>query len=73
MMCPECQSHRIRRLTRRGFFRARLAPLFGYYPWRCSSCGTEQLLRARGERKRKHDEGNPQGEAPGNSPDQLQR
>jgi hypothetical protein len=47
--------HRIRR---EGFLRVKLAPLFGFYPWRCSSCGAEHMFRERGERKRKPDPDN---------------
>jgi hypothetical protein len=55
MVCTKCQSTRMRRIGRVGFLRRKLAPLFGYYPWRCSICGTVQLLRARGERMRTYD------------------
>jgi hypothetical protein len=48
MVCAKCQSNRMRRIKRVGFLRTRLAPLLGYYPWRCSLCATEKLLRARG-------------------------
>jgi hypothetical protein len=48
MVCPKCQSHKMHRIRREGFLRENLAPLFGYFPWRCSVCRTEQLLRERG-------------------------
>jgi hypothetical protein len=48
MICPKCTSYRIRRIKREGFLRTSVAPLFGFYPWRCSTCGTVQLLRTRG-------------------------
>jgi hypothetical protein len=54
----------MRRIKREGFLRKNLAPLFGFYPWRCSICGTVQLLRARGERKSTRNADNPRGEAP---------
>jgi hypothetical protein len=47
MVCKQCQSDKLRRIRRVGFVHTRLAPMFGYYPWRCSSCGTVQLRRAR--------------------------
>jgi hypothetical protein len=37
---------------RKGFLRVKLAPLFGYYPWRCSVCRKEELLKVRGYEKR---------------------
>jgi hypothetical protein len=50
MVCPKCQSGRMHRLKREGFVELRVAPLFGYFPWRCSDCKAELLLRARNER-----------------------
>lgn len=64
MICPKCHSFRIRRIRREGFLRKRLAPIFGYYPWRCSTCGTVQLLKARGKRARRREAGNTSTEAP---------
>ncbi len=61
MVCSKCQSHRMHRIKRQGFLRVRLAPLLGYFPWRCSVCGTEQLLKARGVRKSTRNSGNTQG------------
>ena len=52
MVCMKCQSHRMHRIRREGFLRVALAPLFGYFPWRCSVCRSEKLLRTRGKRKR---------------------
>jgi hypothetical protein len=46
------------RIKREGFLRVKLAPLFGFYPWRCSACGTEHMFRDRGERKSKPDADN---------------
>ena len=51
MVCSKCQSHRMRRIRREGILRAYLAPLFGYFPWRCSVCRTEKLFRNRGQRR----------------------
>jgi len=58
MMCSKCRCHRMHRIRREGFLRVKLAPLFGFYPWRCSSCGAEHMFRERGERKRKPDPDN---------------
>jgi hypothetical protein len=51
MECARCQSHRMRRIKREGFLHKWLAPLFGYYPWRCSSCHAIQLLKSRGKKR----------------------
>ncbi len=71
MICTRCKSLRMRRIKRQGFLRKMLAPLFGYYPWRCSTCGTVQLLKARGQRTRAQDAHHPQGEALVHSADQM--
>jgi len=52
MECPECHSSKIQRIKRKGFFQTRLASIFGYYPWHCSECRKDHLLKARGVRKR---------------------
>ena len=49
MFCTKCHRDRMRRIKREGFLQVWLAPLFGYYPWQCSNCATEHLLRARGK------------------------
>ena len=63
MICPKCKSYRIRRIKREGFLRVRLAPLLGFYPWRCSTCGTVQLLKTRGRPVRKRNGDKTYGEA----------
>lgn len=65
MVCAKCKSHRIHRIERRGFLRVRVAPLLGYFPWECATCGKEQLLKARGRRRHSHDESNPHEEVRG--------
>jgi hypothetical protein len=62
MICTYCKSYRIRRIKREGFLRRKLAPLFGFYPWRCSNCGAVQMLKMRGRPVRKRSTGNPPGE-----------
>ncbi len=47
MVCLKCQSHRMHRIKREGVLRVWVAPVFGYFPWRCSVCRSEQLLKAR--------------------------
>jgi hypothetical protein len=60
MHCAKCQSHRMRRIVRVGFLRKVLAPIFGYYPWRCSACLTEVMLHSRGKKRRSaHDKEKP--------------
>jgi predicted Zn-ribbon and HTH transcriptional regulator len=49
MRCPRCQSNKIHRLRREGFVEQKLAPLFGYFPWRCPDCKAELLLRVRNQ------------------------
>ena len=51
MFCPNCQSQKIHRVPRKGFFQSRIAPLFGYFPWRCKECNTFHQLRKRGMRR----------------------
>jgi hypothetical protein len=72
MECPKCQSDRMHRIKREGLLRVTLAPLFGFFPWRCSVCRTERLIRTRGLRRRLHE---PAGEhdTSGRSNEQLQR
>jgi hypothetical protein len=36
------------RIARRGFWRERILPFFGRYPWQCAICGQEKMLRKRG-------------------------
>jgi hypothetical protein len=49
MECKKCKCDRMRRIKREGYLHTKLAPLFGYYPWRCSICLTVQLRRSRGK------------------------
>jgi hypothetical protein len=67
MVCKKCRHDRMHRIARNGFFRVRVAPLFGFFPWKCSICGAEQLLRARGTRKRSQATDNPREETLGQS------
>jgi len=72
MVCAKCQSPRMHRIRREGFLRVALAPLFGFYPWRCSVCRTEKLIRTRGIRKR-HESSDSHGTASSHSAEQLHR
>ena len=71
MVCASCESYRMRRIKREGFLRERLAPLFGYFPWRCSNCGAIQMLRSRGEQRHSRDAANQLTEASRASTGQL--
>jgi hypothetical protein len=55
MVCTKCNSSKIYRIQREGFFRMKLAPFFGFFPWECSTCGQEQLRKARGRNHRSRD------------------
>jgi hypothetical protein len=57
----------MRRIKREGFMRKVLLPFFGFFPWRCSYCQEEHLLRVRGKKAGRADAGKPRGEAPGPS------
>ncbi|MGA3080644.1 MAG: hypothetical protein ABSD44_04590 [Terracidiphilus sp.] len=67
MICSKCQSHRMRRMKREGFLRKVLLPLLGFYPWRCSYCQEEHLLRVRGKKKTQTDAAQEREEAHGPS------
>ncbi len=45
--CRQCSSDRIFRVFRKGFMEERIYSRFGYFPWRCLSCGSRVLLRRR--------------------------
>lgn len=45
--CQKCDSDKVCRVFRKGFFQEKICPLFGYYPWRCMRCGLRVMLRKR--------------------------
>lgn len=47
VFCRKCGSSRVLRVYRKGFMQERIYPHFGYYPWRCMSCGDHVMLRKR--------------------------
>lgn len=53
LTCPHCRREQLARIARRGFFRQKLCPIFGFYPWECSMCRRQFLLRKRGGAYRK--------------------
>jgi hypothetical protein len=57
----------MRRIKREGFLRKIFLPMLGFYPWRCSYCQEEHLLRERGKKAGQADAGKPREEAPGPS------
>jgi DNA-directed RNA polymerase subunit RPC12/RpoP len=52
VQCPRCGSHYMKRMKRSGFLEARVYWIFGYYPWRCTKCLGNFLLRKRGQSRR---------------------
>jgi hypothetical protein len=52
MVCRKCRGTELVRIKRRGFLRGRILPRFGFYPWRCNTCGTERVYHARSNRNR---------------------
>jgi hypothetical protein len=51
LRCPKCHNFSMRRIGRSGFLQEKIFPMFGYYPWECTKCKLEKLLRHRGPRK----------------------
>jgi len=47
--CPRCGSNYFRRMSRVGFLEERIYPLFGHFPWRCTGCGGNFLIKKRGQ------------------------
>jgi len=45
--CRRCGSERVFRIQREGFWRERILPLLGIYPWRCKLCREEILMHKR--------------------------
>jgi DNA-directed RNA polymerase subunit RPC12/RpoP len=56
IQCRMCGSEEVRRAFRRGYLQLNIFPLFGYYPWRCMTCGTRMMLRKRHRKKQDHAE-----------------
>jgi len=65
VVCPTCKGMTAMRVNRNGFMQRRVLGFFGYYPWKCGSCGTTFLYRQRGQRHSRHDRptGHEHGEA----------
>jgi uncharacterized Zn finger protein len=52
--CQRCGGEKVHRVFREGFLQEVVYPWFGYYPWRCTTCGHLAMLRKR-HRMKKHD------------------
>lgn len=46
--CPRCGSAYVKRMRRTGFLQKKVYSFFGYYPWRCTKCLGNFLLKKRG-------------------------
>jgi hypothetical protein len=51
MQCTKCHHGTLSRTKRVGLLEDNLLPLFGYFPWICSTCKQRALLKHRGEVK----------------------
>ncbi|MGD0345181.1 MAG: hypothetical protein ABSA85_00410 [Terracidiphilus sp.] len=56
IQCRMCGSAEMRRAFRHGFLQLSFYPLFGYFPWRCMTCGTRVMLRKRHRKTHNHAE-----------------
>lgn len=54
VVCPSCKSTTAMRINRNGFVQRNVLSIFGYYPWKCGSCGKNFLFRRRGHRHHSH-------------------
>ena len=52
LQCPRCGAEHMKRMRREGFFNRRICAAFGYYPWRCTKCLGNFLLKRRALPKR---------------------
>lgn len=46
--CPKCKNTRTKRVRREGLLQRFLFNRLGYFPWKCSHCGTRYLSKSRG-------------------------
>jgi DNA-directed RNA polymerase subunit RPC12/RpoP len=49
--CQRCGGEKVHRVFREGFLQRVVYPWFGYYPWRCTTCGYLVMLRKRHRRR----------------------
>lgn len=50
IFCEKCGSEQVHRVFREGFLQESVYPSFGYFPWRCKTCGKLMMLRKRHKR-----------------------
>ena len=62
LQCPRCEARYMKRIKRAGFAQKVVYPIFGYYPWRCTKCLGNFLLKQRSQAKRRR------AESTGNEP-----
>ncbi len=55
LKCPRCGAGYIKRMRRAGFAQKRIFAMFGYFPWRCTKCFGNFMLRQRDAAKRHQD------------------
>jgi hypothetical protein len=58
MVCPTCEKPTLRRVSRKGFLQRVVFSWFGYYPWKCKTCKSVQLVKSRGSRRRRRSSDN---------------
>src|SRR5208337_4072066 len=47
VQCPRCGSNYMKRMRRAGFLQERVYAILGYFPWRCTKCLGNFMLRKR--------------------------
>jgi hypothetical protein len=52
VQCKFCGNGRVFRIFREGYLQEKIYPIFGYYPWKCKTCGKSMMLRIRQKSKR---------------------
>lgn len=52
VQCPRCGGEHMKRLRRSGLLRGKVYSIFGFYPWRCTKCLGDFMLKRRGGTRR---------------------
>jgi DNA-directed RNA polymerase subunit RPC12/RpoP len=52
-LCPLCEHKSLKRKPRKGMLHRWISPIFGYYPWHCSTCGGNFLIKKRGKSRKR--------------------
>jgi ribosomal protein L37AE/L43A len=63
VVCPSCKNTTSMRVNRNGFWQRKVLGRFGFYPWKCGSCGIVFLFRRRGQRRHSHHDSPESGSA----------